>query len=101
MPQSPPCSRKVFDDGDRRISARRLLTKTSPSRIGYGFCPQGIVRSRLAGGPIGTYKPGETWFEPPGVLHLFAENASNTEPAELLAIFVADDNCGPLVIYEP
>jgi quercetin dioxygenase-like cupin family protein len=65
------------------------------------FVLKGILRSQLAGGPIGTYKPGETWFEPPGVLHLFAENASGTEPAELLAIFVADDNCGPLVIYEP
>jgi quercetin dioxygenase-like cupin family protein len=65
------------------------------------FVLKGIVRSQLAGGPIGTYKLGGTWFEPPGVLHLFAENASDTEPAELLAIFVADDNCGPLVIYEP
>jgi quercetin dioxygenase-like cupin family protein len=65
------------------------------------FVLKGIVRSQLAGGPIKIYKPGQTWFEPPGVLHLFAENTSGTEPAELLAIFVANDNCGPLVIYEP
>jgi quercetin dioxygenase-like cupin family protein len=62
---------------------------------------KGTLRSQLAGGLVGTYKPGETWFEPPGALHLLAENASGTEAAELLAIFVADDNCGPLVIPEP
>jgi len=61
---------------------------------------KGTVRSQLAGGPIGTYKPGDTWFEPLGALHLFAENVSDAEPAELLAVFVADDNCGPLVIPE-
>lgn len=65
------------------------------------FVLKGMVRSQLAGGPVGTYKPGGTWFEPPGALHLFAENASSTEPAELLAFFVADENCGPLVIPEP
>jgi hypothetical protein len=27
-------------------------------------------------------------------------NASATEPAELLAIFVADDDCGPLTIFD-
>ena len=64
------------------------------------FVIRGAVRSQLAGGPPQTYGPGTTWFEPPGALHLFAENASATEPAQILAVFVADDNCGPLVIPE-
>ena len=59
---------------------------------------KGRMRSQLAGEPVGTYGVGQTWFEPPGAIHLFAENASATEPAELLAIFVADDDCGPLTI---
>lgn len=59
---------------------------------------KGRLRSQLAGEPVGTYGVGQTWFEPPGAIHLFAENASATEPAELLAIFVADDDCGPLTI---
>ncbi|WP_266064090.1 cupin domain-containing protein [Brucella intermedia] len=62
------------------------------------FVLQGTLRSQLEGGPVGTYRAGETWFEPPGTLHVFAENASKTEPAELLATFVADSDCGPLVI---
>ncbi|WP_342238680.1 cupin domain-containing protein [Inquilinus sp. OTU3971] len=64
------------------------------------FVIKGVVRSQLAGGPPQTFGPGTTWFEPPGALHLFAENTSATEPAQILAVFVADDNCGPLVIPE-
>ncbi|MPY75556.1 MAG: cupin domain-containing protein [Alphaproteobacteria bacterium] len=61
---------------------------------------KGKVRSQLGGGPAITYKTGETWFEPPGTLHQFAENPSATEPAALLATFVAEDDCGPLTVYE-
>ena len=61
---------------------------------------KGAIRSQLSGGPAITYGPGETWFEPAGALHLFAENVSATNPAEILAIFVTDQNCGPLVIPE-
>jgi quercetin dioxygenase-like cupin family protein len=62
------------------------------------FVLEGTLRSQLAGGPVGIYVKGQTWFEPPGAVHLFAENASTTEPAELLATFIADDDCGPLTI---
>jgi quercetin dioxygenase-like cupin family protein len=62
---------------------------------------KGAIRSQLAGGPPITYTAGDTWFEPTGALHLFAENASTTETAELLVVFVANENCGPLVIPEP
>ena len=59
---------------------------------------KGSVRSQLNGGAIGTFKAGESFFEPPGTIHTFAENASKTEPAELLATFVADD-CAQLTTY--
>lgn len=65
------------------------------------FVLKGVIRSQLSGGAPVLYKPGETWFEPPGTVHVFAENPSATEAAELLAIFVADQNCGPLLIPEP
>lgn len=51
----------------------------------------GTLRSQLAGGPLIEYKPGETFFEPPGAVHVFAENPSTTEPARFMAIHVADD----------
>ncbi|KAF1003510.1 MAG: hypothetical protein GAK28_04646 [Luteibacter sp.] len=62
---------------------------------------KGHIRSQLQGTPAETYGATQTWFEPPGTLHLFAENPSATEDAELLATFVADENCGPLTIPEP
>jgi quercetin dioxygenase-like cupin family protein len=61
---------------------------------------KGSLRSQLDGGPVETFGVGGTWFEPPGTVHNMVENASATEPAELLAIFVADDDCGPLTIFD-
>lgn len=58
----------------------------------------GTLNSQLSGEPIHSYSAGQTWFEPPGAIHLFAENASATEPAQLLAIFITDHDCGPLTI---
>ena len=52
----------------------------------------GSIRSEnSATGPAKVYRAGETFFEPPGSDHLVSENASTTEPASLLAVFVADD----------
>jgi quercetin dioxygenase-like cupin family protein len=52
----------------------------------------GEIRSEnSATGPARVYKAGESFFEPPGSEHLISENASDTEPASLLAIFIADD----------
>lgn len=52
----------------------------------------GAIRSEnSATGPSKVYKAGESFFEPPASEHLASENASATEPASLLAVFVADD----------
>ena len=50
-----------------------------------------IQSENSATGPAHVYKAGEVFFEPPGSHHLISENASATEPAALLAIFVAED----------
>jgi quercetin dioxygenase-like cupin family protein len=36
------------------------------------------------------FKAGDTFFEAPGVVHSMIENPT-AEPAEILAVFVADD----------
>jgi quercetin dioxygenase-like cupin family protein len=51
----------------------------------------GTVRSQIAGGPLLDYHVGETFFEPPGAVHVVAMNPSPTEPAKFMAIHVADD----------
>ena len=62
---------------------------------------KGTVRSQLNTDPVATFAPGQTWFEPPGTLHTLTENASAVEPAELYVVFIHDDNCGPLTVFEP
>ena len=55
------------------------------------YVTKGEIRSQLGGGPVETFKVGQSFFEPPGATHLVSANASNTEPAELVAVFVADE----------
>ena len=52
---------------------------------------KGEIRSQLGGGPLETFTVGQSFFEPPGSTHLVSANASTTEPAELIAVFVADE----------
>jgi quercetin dioxygenase-like cupin family protein len=55
------------------------------------YVTKGEIRSQLGGGPVETFKVGQSFFEPPGATHLVSANASNTEPAELIAVFIADE----------
>src|SRR3954463_5790761 len=55
------------------------------------FVTKGEIRSQLGGGPAETFAVGQSFFEPPGATHLVSANASTTEPAELIAVFVADE----------
>ena len=58
----------------------------------FVYVLSGQIRSEnSATGPAKVYQAGETFFEPPGSEHLVSENASASEPASLLAVFVADD----------
>ena len=58
----------------------------------FAYVLSGAIRSEnSATGPVKVYKAGESFFEPPGSEHLVSENASATEAASLLAVFVADD----------
>jgi len=58
----------------------------------FAYILKGSIRSQVSGeSEAKVYKAGESFFEPPGSSHLVSENASATEPASLIAIFVADD----------
>jgi quercetin dioxygenase-like cupin family protein len=58
----------------------------------FAYVVSGAIRSEnSATGAVKVYQAGEAFFEPPGSTHLVSENASTTEPASLLAVFVADD----------
>jgi quercetin dioxygenase-like cupin family protein len=67
----------------------------------YAYVLSGAVRSQVNDEPVRVYRPGETWFEKPGSYHRVSANASDTEPARLLAVLIADAGDEPLVIPDP
>ena len=58
----------------------------------YATVLEGAIRSQVNGGPVTVYKAGESFSEMPGDRHDVSANASETEPAKLLAVFVVDTN---------
>jgi quercetin dioxygenase-like cupin family protein len=56
----------------------------------YAYVLSGAIRSQVDDQTAKIYHAGESWFEEPGAHHRVSENASSTEPAQLLAVFVVD-----------
>jgi quercetin dioxygenase-like cupin family protein len=64
----------------------------------YARVLEGAIRSKVNDGPERTYQTGESWTEKPGDHHQVSKNASATQPAKLLAIFVVDTSDRQIVI---
>ena len=62
----------------------------------YAYVLSGAIRSQLGDEPAKVYHVGEGFYEVPGSHHRISENASDKEPASLLAVFVVDTNDNPL-----
>jgi quercetin dioxygenase-like cupin family protein len=104
-----PVVRKVFDQATN-VPGKSLIAATvsyppggksgahhhAKSAFIMAFVISGAIRSQVEGEPARVYHAGETWSEAPGAHHTISENASATEPAELLAVFVVDAGDGPL-----
>ena len=56
----------------------------------YAHVISGEIESKVNDGAARIYRVGESWSEPPGAVHAISRNASKTEPAKLLAVFVVD-----------
>ena len=56
----------------------------------YATVLEGAIKSSVNKEPVVTYRKGESFSEMPGDRHSVSENASKTEPAKLLAVFVVD-----------
>jgi quercetin dioxygenase-like cupin family protein len=63
----------------------------------YATVLEGAMRSQVNDGPVTTYKAGESFSELPGDRHAVSANASETDPAKLLAVFVVDTSETELV----
>lgn len=64
----------------------------------YATVLEGAIRSQVNDGPVTLYRAGESFAELPGDHHGVSENASDTAPARLLAVFVVDTGETNLVI---
>ena len=62
----------------------------------YAYVLSGAIRSQVGDEPAKVYRVGESFYEVPGSHHRISENASDKEPASLLAVFVVDSNDNPL-----
>ena len=62
----------------------------------YAHVLSGAIRSQVGDEPAKVYQAGEDFYELPGSHHRISENASDREPASLLAVFVVDAKDRPL-----
>jgi len=83
---------------DYAPGARSTSHRHAPSAFIYAHVIAGAVRSQVDDQPAKVYRAGEGWSENPGAHHRVSENASETEPAKLLAVFVVDSNDSPLTV---
>lgn len=77
---------------------------TPPHRHGgivTAYITKGQIRSQLNDGPVEVFNVGQSFFEPLGTIHRVSANASNTEWAELIAVFVADEGAQLTTLLEP
>jgi quercetin dioxygenase-like cupin family protein len=70
----------------------------APSALIYAHVLSGAIRSQVDDEPANVYHVGEGFYEVPGAHHRISENASDRDPASLLAVFVVDSKDTPLTI---
>jgi quercetin dioxygenase-like cupin family protein len=115
LAQSPPATvSPAFRETIPNIPGKSIIAavvtyppggKTPPhhharSAFVTGYVLSGEIRSQVDDGKVQVFKAGESFSEPPGALYRISENASTTEPAKLLAIFVVDSNDTELTTIE-
>jgi quercetin dioxygenase-like cupin family protein len=55
-----------------------------------GYVAKGTIRFQVKGGVETVFKAGESFYEPPNGVHQVSGNASDKEPATLIAYFTCD-----------
>jgi quercetin dioxygenase-like cupin family protein len=93
-----PGKRLVSHVVDYPPGARSAPHRHAGSAFIYAYVVSGQIRSQVDDDPARVYRAGETWFESPGAHHRVSENASDTEPARLLAVLIVDIADKELVI---
>jgi len=66
----------------------------------FVYVLEGSVVMQVKGGPLQTLGPGQTFYEGPDDVHVVSKNASQTQPAKFLVVFVKDKGA-PAVVPAP
>jgi quercetin dioxygenase-like cupin family protein len=69
---------------------KSLSHRHAGSAFVYAHVLSGAIRSQVDDEPAKVYRAGESFHELPGSHHRVSENASQHEPASLLAVIVVD-----------
>lgn len=77
---------------DYAPGAASPVHRHAASAFVYAYVLSGDIESQVNDGPKRVYHAGESFFEEPGAVHSVSRNASQTKPARLLAVFVADSD---------
>jgi quercetin dioxygenase-like cupin family protein len=56
----------------------------------FGYVLEGSYRIKVGDEPEKVLNKGDTFYEPPGALHAVSRNASDSAPAKVLAVIVAE-----------
>lgn len=65
------------------------------------YIVSGSVTSQVGDGPEHVYHAGDAWWEPVGAVHRVSRNPSSTEPATLLAIYIAPEGATAADLMKP
>jgi quercetin dioxygenase-like cupin family protein len=65
------------------------------------FVISGSITSKMGDEPEHVFRAGEAWWEPVGAIHHVSRNASSTEAARLLAIYVAPPDTSEADLMRP
>src|SRR5215472_4607017 len=110
--QHGPDAKVVFERAIPNIEGKRIVAVVvsyppsgrspahhhAPSAFIYAHVLSGVIRSQVDDEPAKVYHAGEGFYEAPGAHHRVSENASDRDPARVLAVFVVDSKDTPLTI---
>jgi quercetin dioxygenase-like cupin family protein len=65
------------------------------------FVVSGSIASKVGDGPEQVFRAGEAWWEPVGAIHRVSRNASFSEEARLLAIYIAPPDASEADLMRP
>ena len=66
------------------------LPHRHPGHHTFGYVLEGTYKIKLDNGPETSLTKGQTFYEAPGQLHAVSRNASDTEPAKVLVVMLAE-----------